>query len=157
MVRLIEKKRIVRLLRGLFLIVPLEYFAIGAPSPLWYIDSLMDYLKLPYYVGLLTASSLQGAAHQQPAEFQIITTKQMRPLKIGRTILKFYYKKQTAKMPVQKMKSETGYLNVSIPEITAFDLVKYVKASGSLHNVATVLSELSQKIDPAKLASVASF
>lgn len=154
--RLIKKKRIVRLYRGLFLIVPLEYHHIGAPSPVWYIDSLMNYLGLSYYVGLLTASSLQGAAHQQPAEFQIITTKQLKPMEIGRAILKFYYKKEAGKAPVQKMKSETGYFNVSSPEITALDLVKYVKAAGSLHNAATVLAELSQKIDPVKLVNVAS-
>ena len=78
--RLIEKKRIVRLHPGLFLIIPLEYQNIGAPPPVWYIDSLMEYLGLPYYVGLLTASSLHGAAHQQPAEFQVITTKQIETI-----------------------------------------------------------------------------
>jgi len=153
--RLIEKKRIVRLHTGFFLIVPLEYQNIGAPPPVWYIDSLMEYLELPYYVGLLTASSLQGVAHQQPAEFQLITIKQLRPLQIGRAMLKFYYKKQAGEMPIQKMKSETGYFNVSIPEITAFDVIKYGKAAGSLHNAATVLAELSQKIDPEALVRVA--
>ena len=36
-------------------------------------------------------------------------------------------------------------------------LVKYVKAAGSLHNAATVLAELSQKIDPDTLVSVATY
>lgn len=155
--RLIQKKRIIRLYRGIFLIVPHEYRIIGAPPPVWYVDSLMNYLNLPYYVGLLTASSLQGASHQQPAEFQIITTKQIKPLKIGRSMLKFYYKKETAEIVVQKMKSETGYFNISSPEITAFDLVKYIKAAGSLNNAATVLAELSHKIDPNQLLNMASW
>ncbi|MFI5344250.1 MAG: type IV toxin-antitoxin system AbiEi family antitoxin [Chlamydiales bacterium] len=155
--RLLEKKRIVRLQHGLFLIVPLEYQNMGAPPPVWYIDSIMSYLKLPYYVAILTASSLHGATHQQPAEFQVVTTKQMKPLKIGRATIRFYCKKQTENIPIQKMKSDTGYFNVATPESTAFDLVKYVKAAGSLHNAATVLAELSQKIDPEKLVSIASF
>jgi predicted transcriptional regulator of viral defense system len=153
--RLIEKNRIARLHTGLFLIIPLEYKNIGAPPPIWYIDPLMKYLDLSYYVGVLTASSLYGAAHQQPSEFQVITTKQMRPLQIGRSVIKFYYKKQTGEMPIQKMKSETGYFDVSTPEITAFDVIKYLKAAGSLHNAATVLAELSQKIDSHRLASIA--
>jgi predicted transcriptional regulator of viral defense system len=155
--RLIEKKRIVRLHLGLFLIIPLEYQNIGAPPPVWYIDSLMEYLGLSYYVGLLTASSLYGAAHQQPAEFQVITTKQLKPIQIGRSMLKFYYKKQIDEISIQKMKSETGYFNVSIPEVTAFDLVKYVKSAGFIQNAATVLAELSSKIDPHTLANIATY
>jgi predicted transcriptional regulator of viral defense system len=156
LIRLIKKKQILRLHNGLFLIVPLEYQMIGAPPPVWYIDTLMNYLSLPYYIGLLTASSLQGAAHQQPAEFQIMTTKQIRSLRIGRTILKFFNSKQLVNIKIQKMKSETGYFNISSPEITAYDLIKYVKAAGSLHNAATVLAELSNKIDPIQLEKAAS-
>lgn len=117
----------------------------------------MNYLDQPYYVGLLTASALQGAAHQQPNEFQVLTTKQLRPLNIGRTCIKFYNKKNLQNIPIQKMKSEAGYFNVSSPEITAFDLIKYVKHVGAFHNVATVLQELSSKIDPEKLVEAASF
>lgn len=156
LVRLIKKKQIIRLHFGLFLIVPLEYQIIGAPPPIWYIDSLMNYLGLPYYVGLLTASSLLGFAHQQPAEFQVITTKQIKPLRIGRTMLRFFYNKQLEKMPIQKLKSETGYFNISSPEVTACDLIKYVKAAGSLNNAATVLAELSNKINPIQLVNIAS-
>lgn len=155
--RLIKKKRIVRLYPGLFLIVPIEYQNIGAPPPVWYVESLMDYIGLHYYVGLLTASSLHGAAHQQPAIFQIITAKQIKPLRIGYAMLKFYYKKNTGEMPVEKMKSETGYFNVSTPEVTAFDVIKYVSAAGSLHNAATVLAELSHKINPFTLVNVAGY
>lgn len=154
--RLIAKKRIVRLYPGLFLIIPLEYQNAGAPPPVWYIEPLMEYLGLTYYVGLLTASSLHGAAHQQPGVFQVITTKQIKQLHIGRAVLKFYYKKQAAEIPVLKMKSETGYFNVSTPEITAFDVIKYIKASGSLDNAATCLAELAHKINPVTLATVAS-
>ena len=155
--RLIKKKRIVRLHTGLFCIVPVEYENAGAPPAVWFIDALMNYLNQPYYVGLLTAGALQGAAHQQPSEFQVITTKQQRPLNLGRTCIKFYNRRDLQNVPVQKMKSEAGYFNVSSPEITAFDLIKYVKNVGAYHNVATVHQELSSKINPEKLAEAASF
>lgn len=117
----------------------------------------MNYLNQPYYVGLLTAGALQGASHQQPTEFQVVTKKQLRPLNIGRASIKFYFKKNIQHIPIQKMKSEAGYFNVSSPEITAFDLIKYVKHVGAYHNVATVLEELSSKIDPVKLVEAVSF
>lgn len=155
--RLIEKRRIVRLHTGLFCIVPVEYENTGAPPTVWFIDSLMNYLNQSYYVGLLTAGALQGAAHQQPSEFQVITTKQLRPLNIGRTRIMFYNRKDLQNVPIHKMKSEAGYFNVSSPEITAFDLVKYVHHVGAYHNIAMVLQELSTKINPEKLVEAASF
>ena len=38
-------------------------------------------------------------------------------------------------------------MNVSTPEMTAFDLVRYVKSAGYLNHVATILSELQEKFD----------
>ena len=48
-----------------------------------------------------------------------------------------------------------GYFNVSTPEATALDLVRYYKATGYFNNVATVLAELSERIDSKKLVLAA--
>ncbi len=47
-------------------------------------------------------------------------------------------------------------MDLATPETTAFDLVRFPAASGHWSNIATVLSELSEKIDPAALAAGAS-
>lgn len=146
--RLIKKGEIVRLCRGFFAIVPIEYKRNGSPPPDWFIDDLMKYLKQPYYIGILTAAALHGASHQQPYEFQVVTNKQIRPLKIGRSYIKFYTKNNIQETSTLKIKTYTGFVNVSTPESTAFDLLRYVKAAGHLQNIATVLMELSEKIDP---------
>ena len=39
----------------------------GAPPASWYIDDFMKAIGAPYYVGVLTAAALHGAAHQQPS------------------------------------------------------------------------------------------
>ena len=67
--RLARKKRIARITRGFYIIIPLEYAATGILPPEWFIADLMNYLKRSYYVGLLSAANLLGAAHQQPQEF----------------------------------------------------------------------------------------
>ena len=41
-------------------------------------------------------------------------------------------------------------MRVSTPEVTAFDLVKFSSACGGWSNVATVLSELAERIDPGR-------
>jgi len=153
--RLVKKKRLIRLKKGFYLIVPTEYRNIGAPPPEWFIDHLMKEYDAKYYVGLLTAASLHGAAHQQPQIYQIISNKLLRPIKIGRASIVFYFKKDFKDTAVAKMNTPTGYICVSSPEVTAFDLIKYLKQSGHINHVSTVLAELGEKIDPKKLSKVA--
>lgn len=149
--RLISKKRIIRLRRNFYVIIPLEYKKAGAPPPSWYIDFFMKYYKLDYYVGLLSAAALYGAAHQQPQEFQVITTKPIRPIFLPRTRISFFVKNKIINTYIIKKQTETGYILVSSPELTAIDLVQYVEASGHLSNVVTVLIELVTLINIKKL------
>lgn len=56
----------------------------------------------------------------------------------------------------QRIQTETGSMVVSTPETTAFDLVRFPRASGHWSNVATVLAELSEVLDADELAAGAS-
>ena len=60
-----------------------------------------------------------------------------------------------ADAPSIGVQTETGSMRVSTPEVTAYDLVRFSAAAGHLNNVATVLAELAEKIDPRKLAELA--
>jgi hypothetical protein len=69
--RLVAKRRIARVRRGFYVVVPLEHAAAGAPPASWFIDDLMRrHLEVPYYVGLLSAAALHGASHQAPRSFR---------------------------------------------------------------------------------------
>ena len=145
--RLIKKKQLARPKQGFYVIVPTEYQKIGVPPAAWYIDSLMRFNQQDYYVGLLSAAALHGAAHQQPQVFQVLSTKTFRAALVGRTKLEFFHKKNINSTSYQQLKTPTGYMNVSIPEMTALDLIKYVRSAGYLSHVATILSELQEKFD----------
>ena len=153
--RLQKQNRLVSPRRGFFVIVPLEYRSAGAPPPAWYIDALMRFHGRPYYVGLLSAAALHGAAHQQAQEFQVITDRALRPAIAGRTQLRFFYKRHQAQTATVALKVETGTMLVSSPEATAFDLVRYPLAAGGLGNIVTVFAELAEKIDPGRLVIAA--
>ncbi len=153
--RLVLKNRLAVPRQGFFVIVPLEYRAAGAPPPSWFVPDLMKFLGVPYYVGLLTAAALHGAGHQQPQEFQVITTKQIRPVVAGRARIQFFVNRYLDYTPIIEVNTETGSMRVSSPEATALDLLRYVRAAGYLGNVATVLSELAEEIDPRRLLDVA--
>jgi predicted transcriptional regulator of viral defense system len=153
--RLVAKRRLAVPRRGFFIIVPMEYREIGAPPPAWYIDELMKFSEQPYYVGLLSAASLHGAAHHQPQEFQIVTNKQLRPAVAGRARLRFFRKRHIERAPTMTMKTETGTMRVSTPETTALDLLRYIEGAGHLGIVATVLAELAEKMDGQRLVEAA--
>jgi predicted transcriptional regulator of viral defense system len=146
--RLHKQTRLVAPRRGFFVIVPIEYRSAGAPPPAWYIDALMRFHGRPYYVGLLSAAALHGAAHQQAQEFQVITDRALRPAIAGRTQLRFFHKRHQAQTPTVALKVETGTMLVSSPEATAFDLVRYALAAGGFGNIVSVFTELAEKSDP---------
>jgi predicted transcriptional regulator of viral defense system len=153
--RLAAGKRLVSPRRGFYVIVPIEYRTAGAPPPDWFIDDLMRFQGRPYYVALLSAASLHGAAHQQPQEFQVVTDAPFRPTRAGRARIRFFTKRHFAQTPTMQVKTETGSMRVSTPEATALDLVRYAASAGHLANVATVLVDLVEKIDARRLIGAA--
>jgi len=60
----------------------------------------------------------------------------------------FISKKNIENRLLKERKTETGYLKVSSPALTAIDLVQYEKRTGGLNRVAVVLNELFEEMDP---------
>ncbi len=153
--RLTARNRLAVPTRGFYVIVPIEYRTAGAPPPDWFIDDLMHHLGRPYYVGVLSAAALHGAAHQQPQEFQVVTDLARRPMLVGRARIRFLGKRRHEKTLVNEVSTVTGTMSVSTPEATAIDLLRYARPAGGLGNVATVLTELAERLDPVRLAEAA--
>jgi len=153
--RLKRRGRIVSPRRGFCVIVPIEYRAAGSPPASWFIDDLMRFLGQPYYVALLSAAAVHGAAHQQPMMFQVLTDRPTRGGEAGRVRIEFHMSKSVAGTPTVQAQTETGTMSVATPESTAFDLVRFSAACGGWSNVATVLLELSERLEPVALGAVA--
>lgn len=150
--RLSKAGRLVMPRSGFYVIVEPQYRSVGTLPPEWFIHSLMADIGKPYYVGLLSAAQLYGAAHHQPQEFQVIVPgKASRPIHVGNVYIHFFGKGCFEFSEMTDVKTSTGYEKVSTPETTAWDLVHYYKHSGGLDNVITVLSELAEKLDSKKL------
>lgn len=67
----------------------------------------------------------------------------------------FISRRRGATVPVQRFNTPRGALRVSTPEATALDLVGYERRAGGLDQVATVLSELAERVDARKLVEAA--
>lgn len=149
--RLSAKGRILSVYKGFYIIVPPEYTTRGVLPPLLFIDNLMQFVGKPYYVGLLSAAALYGAAHQQPQEFFVITDSiQTTTLKKGLKI-NYITKKSIPGNFLEKRKTEMGYVYVSNPELTAVDLVYYNNRVGGINRAATVLNELAEVMKPERI------
>jgi len=153
--RLAKRQSIASPFRGFYVIVPPEYRSLACLPADQFIPDLMKALKVRYYAGLLTAAQYHGAAHHRPQEFQVLVDKARRPIACGRVRVAFIPRKRLKEVPVQSINTMRGTLLVSTAEATALDLVGYQHRVGGLDNVATVLSELAERLDSEKLASVA--
>lgn len=154
--RLAKQGAIASPARGFYVIVPPEYRSLGCLPADQFIPALMKRLKLSYYTALLSAAQYYGAAHHRPQEFQVFLEKNRRPIQCGKVRVAFMARKRITEVPVQSFNTPRGTILVSTPEATAFDLVGYQHHAGGLDQVATVLVELAEKIDPDKLAKAAS-
>jgi predicted transcriptional regulator of viral defense system len=141
--------------RGFYVIVPPEYRSIGCLPAEQFIPDLMKWLGRRYYVCLLSAAELHGAAHHRPQALQVFLEGKRRPAACGRVRIDFMVRKGLAGVSVQTVNTPRGGLLVSTPEATALDLIGYEKQAGGLNLVATVLSELDERIDPHRLAAAA--
>jgi predicted transcriptional regulator of viral defense system len=152
--RLERRGRLAKAKNYFYVIIPLEYSKSGGLPPAWYIDDLMKAMKRPYYVGLLSAAALHGASHQQPQEFQVVTDRFARSLRVGRVRIRLLTNKHALDTPIQEMKTPTGTMRVSNPEATVVDLVRCAKAAGGLDNVVIVLADLLSRLDERRLLKV---
>ena len=151
--RLKQSGAIVTPKRDFFVAVPREYRAAGCPPASWFIDDLMRHMGKRYYVGLLSAAALHGAGHQQPMAFQVIVDAAERDIEAGRVRIDFHVSRVFDGAATQPVQTETGTMQVATPETTAFDLVRFPAVSGYWSNIATVLSELAERLDAEALAA----
>jgi hypothetical protein len=151
--RLTVKKRVLSVYKGFYVIVPPQYAAKGTVVPSYYIDQLMQYIGKPYYIALLNAAELHGAAHQRSQRFSVMTMYPSSTVsKTKGSILNWIYRKEIPEKFLQQTNSETGIIHFSNPELTAIDIVQYQRHIGGLSRAATVLAELTEVTDFTKIS-----
>ena len=147
--RLTKKGLIISIHKGYYLIIPPQYKSKGILPPSLYLDAFMKNLKRPYYLALLNAAAYHGASHQQPQEFFVVTNfPVLRPTQKKGLQVNYISKKELPEKLLDATKTESGYLRISNPVLTAMDLIQYEKRVGGINRVATVLNELMEVIKP---------
>jgi predicted transcriptional regulator of viral defense system len=151
--RLVDKGKVISVLKGFYIIIPPSYQKMGVLPPAMFMDDLMEYLKRPYYISLLSAAALHGAAHQQPQMHFVCTSlPSMRDTNKRGIHIKYVSKRNFPSAHIIQKKTESGYVNVSDPILTCLDLISYHKTIGGFNRVATVINELSEDISENEIA-----
>jgi len=151
--RLSKAGKIHSVWQGYYTVTLPEYGLSGNAPPVEYIDSLMRYIGTPYYVALLSAAALEGAAHEAPQVFQVICGKRLRDKKKAGIRLEMIEKKVIPSAYLETRTVNSGTVAVSRPELTAVDLLLYPHRAGGISHIATVLSELAESLDFGKVGT----
>lgn len=146
--RLGKQKRIQTVHKGFYTVIPIQFKDRGIVPPYNYIGQLMSYLGRPYYIGLLSAGVLHGAAHQRPQRLSIMTVPpRITFSKNSNSSLFWNYRTGIPAGLLEQTNSDTGVILYSNAELTAVDLVQFSHLVGGLSAAATVIEELVEKTD----------
>lgn len=145
--RLKVKNLLAQVRKEFYVILPPKYRNRGMIPPTLFIGDMMEFLEREYYVGLLSASALHGAGHQQPMQFQVMIKKPpLRSIKNKKLDIHFYVKSRWQHEDTVQKKTETGYIQISSPALTAFDLIHYHKKIGGINRIIPILEDLIESI-----------
>ena len=144
-----EKKcgRIYSPYKSFYVIVPVHYVTRGSVPPAYYMDSLMHYLEKRYYMGLLSAATFWGAAHQRSQVDYVFVERPVLKGFAEPTDVKVYGLSRFPFEYTVTRNGECGVVRYSNAELTACDLVQNASALGGYSVVATILRELLESAD----------
>ena len=152
--RLKLNHRLAQVRQGFYVIVPPQYSKRGMIPSTLFIGDLMEFLDRKYYVGLLSAAALHGAGHQQPMQFQVMTQKPpLRNIQNDKLSIHFFVKSKWRETDIEQKKTDAGYIQVSSPALTAFDLVRYHKKISGLNRILPILEDLMESVKVSNLYS----
>jgi predicted transcriptional regulator of viral defense system len=146
--RLNEKKEIINLRKGFYLIIPPRYSKQGKIPVQLYIDKLFKSLNRDYYIGFYSAAKFHGASHQQSQQDYIITEKpKLGDIKKNELNIRFFTSTKWSDQSIQEKKSDAGTFKISSPALTAVDLIHYQSKLGRINRMLAVLEELTEEIN----------
>ncbi|MCJ7448779.1 MAG: type IV toxin-antitoxin system AbiEi family antitoxin [Bacteroidales bacterium] len=153
--RLKSKNQIAQIRKEFYIIIPPQYSHQGTLPCILFLDDMMKFLNREYYLGLYSAAALHGAGHQQPMESQVMIQKPtLRDINNKKQIITFFTKNHWESEWIDQKKTESGYVNVSSPELTAVDLIHHHIKIGGLNRIIPILEDLTESIKVTKLSSI---
>jgi predicted transcriptional regulator of viral defense system len=144
--RLIEKKEVINLRKGFYLIIPPRYSNSQKLPVQLYAEKLFKYLNRKYYIGLYSAAKTHGASHQQTQrDYFIIEAPKLNTIKKQNFDIQFHTTSNWPKNNIEDKKSDAGVYKVASAALTFIDLIHYHTKVGGLNRMLASLEELTEE------------
>jgi predicted transcriptional regulator of viral defense system len=145
--RLVEKKEIINLRKGFYLIIPPRYSKQEQLPIQLYIDKLFKKLERDYYLGFYSAAKFHGASHQQvQRDYIMMSAPVFSNIKKNAIDIRFLNTSKWPKKNILQKKSDAGIFKLSSPALTSVDLIHHQTKLGGLNRMLAVLEELFEEI-----------
>ena len=153
--RLVDKKEIVNLRKGFYLIIPPRYSKQGQLPTQLYIEKLFKHLNRNYYLGFYSAAKFHGASHQQVQKDYIITERpKYNDISKNPIDIRFFTTSNWTSKNIQLKKSDAGVYKVSSPALTIVDLIHHQTKLGGINRILAVIEELSEELNESDLVEL---
>lgn len=127
---------------GFYVIVQPEHRFVGSPPVEWWLDDFFRWLEHPYYIALQSAAELHGSSPQAIQVTQVVTDVPRKEICLGGRRIRFFVKKSLKETSVGEIAGARCPLKVSVPEATAFDLVRYAPKIGGIERAMETILPL---------------
>ena len=82
---------------------------------------------------------------------QVMTDRPCRAIKVGRIQVRFFVKRGIEQTPTQQLTQASAPLNISTPEATALDLIRYATSIGGIERASETIAPLLHRITAREL------
>ncbi len=156
--RLVNKKEVINLRKGYYLIIPPRYAASGKLPLQLYAEKLFRYLNQNYYLGFYTAAKIHGASHQQVQRDYIMTAiPKLNDISKNSYDIRFLTSSHWPDKNIVTKKSDAGIYRISSPGLTALDLIHHQTKLGGLNRMLATIEELAEEINKHDIAELLSW
>lgn len=144
---LIQKKWVLPLKRGLYVIVPLDIGVRGADSFVMHNFVIASYLTEPYYIGFWSALNYHSLSDQIPRTNYIATTKARKPLNILDSTFQFVKLERKKLFGTTEIEIEDRKIEISNPEKTVADCLDHPEHCGGIDEIARSIYFSHRELD----------
>ncbi len=156
--RLVNKREIVNLRKGYYLIIPPRYSFSGRLPIQLYGEKLFRYLNKNYYLGFYTAAKIHGASHQQVQRDYVMTDiPKLNDISKNTIDIRFFTTSHWPDKNILIKKADAGKFRISTPGLTALDLIHHQTKLGGLNRMLATIEELAEEIDEQDLSELLSW
>lgn len=153
--KLVRKKWLLKIRRGVYVIVPLNAGKEGADNYTIHSFVIGSVLVEPYYIGYWSALNYYGFTEQIPPRIYVVTKKPKNKREVLDTEFKFVKISDYKWFEINKIKIDNKKINISSPEKTFIDCLDHPEYGGGIKEIAKALYFSYKELDLTKLAEFA--